>query len=71
MSWFSKDSTTVNVITPTPQPYQVVVLRLAAHMRIEAYPGAELLDWKDLTDAQKVPWILKADKRMQENGYES
>ena len=39
-----------------------VIVRRAARMRFERYHGmgAKPLPWSKLTDAQKVPWILRA-----------
>lgn len=48
------------------EPYSVRVLRLAAVLRCEHYLhlDAALLAWGQLTDAQKVPWIVGAAKRI-------
>ncbi|AVO21690.1 hypothetical protein I5I01_gp85 [Mycobacterium phage MooMoo] len=36
-----------------------IVLR-AAELRANNHPGAALLPWGKLTDAQKLPWLVKA-----------
>lgn len=38
----------------------VETIRLAAKKRQEHYSGAKLLDWSELTDAQKLPWLIRA-----------
>lgn len=42
--------------------HPTTVVRRAARMRFERYHGmgAKPLPWSNLTDAQKVPWILRA-----------
>jgi len=45
------------------------VLRLAARLRNEHYRDATLLAWDQLTDAQKVPWILRANDELPKSSY--
>ena len=47
----------------------VEVLRLAAKLRNEHYRDAIVLNWEQLTDAQKVPWILRANDELPKSSY--